>query len=255
MPAEDAPRPAAPDAAPAGPVFDSRTWTGPRTVPEPAPHDVLAARAVFAEAGGPEATLPRRAASAVSWAGLVLLPIVVLLAADARVRTLGLDHPGRRPHRRRGRHPPDGAARRASRVQLAGAGPSSVPPCALIGAAAGGMAAGPARGRCARAGRGAAGRSPHRRPVALRRHLGGERRQHLGRGGLRRPGAAARARPRGAPGRTGSGPAARGHRDAGREDGGVFRQLGLGETAAAQFVPREFVAPMPPADVVPTGRR
>lgn len=77
MPAGDAPRQVAPNAAPAAPVFDSRTWTGPETVPERPPYDVLAARAVFAEAGGPEATLPQRAASAVSWAGLACLGALV----------------------------------------------------------------------------------------------------------------------------------------------------------------------------------
>jgi hypothetical protein len=71
------------------PVADSRRWTGPE--PSPPTLDRRAARAAFQAAGGRGAAAPQRAASAVSWAGLALLPLVVLAGADARAELFGLE--------------------------------------------------------------------------------------------------------------------------------------------------------------------
>ena len=53
--------------------------------------DQRASRAAFMAAGGPGATAPQCAASAVSWIGLGLLPLVVLAGADGRAWLLGLE--------------------------------------------------------------------------------------------------------------------------------------------------------------------
>jgi len=68
---------------------DSRRWTGPE--PAPPALDRRASRAAFEAAGGPGARAPQRAASAVSWIGLAVLPFVVLAGADGRARLLGLE--------------------------------------------------------------------------------------------------------------------------------------------------------------------
>lgn len=71
------------------PAIKSRRWTGPE--PAPPPLDRRAARAAFLDAGGRDAGTPQRAASAVSWTGLALLPLVVLVGADERAALLGLE--------------------------------------------------------------------------------------------------------------------------------------------------------------------
>ncbi|MCR0985072.1 hypothetical protein [Roseomonas populi] len=72
-----------------GPPIDSRRWTGPE--PAAPPLDRRGARAAFLAAGGPGAAAPQRAASAASWAGLALLPFVVLAGAEPGASLLGLE--------------------------------------------------------------------------------------------------------------------------------------------------------------------
>jgi hypothetical protein len=73
-----------------GPDIDSRRWTGPE--PQPPAAERQAARNAFLAAGGTAAGKPQRATSAVSWAGLAVLPLVVLAGADEHSWLPGL-HP------------------------------------------------------------------------------------------------------------------------------------------------------------------